>query len=102
MKTHYRQAAISVGLLLLSFALTACGHNGADLTAELFQLDEVLGGDVPVARAMPDDRPAAAPVLLTPVPQTDQNCLDCHTDVQTLQELATEAEPSEAPSSGEG
>jgi hypothetical protein len=43
-----------------------------------------------------------ATIQLTPEPEIDEACVDCHADASILQALATEAEPEESISSGEG
>lgn len=44
----------------------------------------------------------AAPPAEPAEQDVDENCLNCHTDEEVLKDLATEAEPDEALSSGEG
>jgi hypothetical protein len=92
-----RHAALAVNLLITSGVLAACSQGGAtpipqqELPPNTDVTEEV---PVVVVEEPVEDTP--------PLPETDQNCLDCHTDEEVLKELATEAEPAETPSSGEG
>lgn len=93
---------VIIGAIIILGLLTACG---AEPEGAL-DLDELLdSGNVPaeqpvateVAEVVPTEVPRA-----TTVPVRDENCIDCHTDAAILMDLATEAEPEEAHSSGEG
>jgi len=90
-------------VVLVSGGLVTCSQQTSTFDAELFPIAAAIGSDASSpSPSSGDERPDAVPELLTPVPQTDQYCLDCHTDVEDLKALATEAEPAEAVSSGEG
>lgn len=52
----------------------------------------------PTATEAPTEAPAAAPVVST----DPTNCINCHTNQETLQALAVEEEPAESLSEGEG
>lgn len=102
MKPNFQQWGLAACAVLVSSGLVTCSQQSGSLDTELFPIAAAIGSDTSSNPASGDERPEAVPELLTPVPQTDQYCLDCHTDVEDLKALATEAEPAEAVSSGEG
>ena len=101
MKLDYPRLAIVAGSVLVVGGIVIGTQQPTALDTELFQ-------NIAWARNL---SPTTSPLdllgldtgsLLTTVPQTDKNCLDCHTDLNTLKKLAKETEPTESLSSGEG
>jgi len=102
LKPNFQQWGLAACAVLVSGGLVTCSQQSGSLDTELFPIAAAIGQEAPSNPSSGDKRPDAIPELLTPVPQTDQYCFDCHTDVEDLKELATEAEPAAAISSGEG
>jgi hypothetical protein len=102
LKPHYQQLGLAACVVLVSGGLVTCRQRSDTLDTELFPIAAAIRSDSPALQTSGDTRPDAVPEYLTPVPQTDENCLGCHADVEDLKVLATEAEPAEAVSSGEG
>ena len=102
--------AVVIGLLLLAvMALGGCGGPGAitalEPTATIYpppptDIPAPTPGPTPAAM----DFPIAAPtrVQVEQVEVNDQTCVDCHTNEQVLQAMATEEEAPEVESEGEG
>jgi hypothetical protein len=92
---------VLAGALLALGVLTACGSPAAaPVDVDLLLADRAVARQptaTPVAEAAP-----TRTAQVSPTPETDENCLSCHTDVELLRALATEAEPDESHSSGEG
>lgn len=92
----------ALGLVVL-VTLAACGREpGAAV-----DLDALLGPSreaarEPIAIEFASDVQATATPPLTPTPETDENCIECHANQELLQALATEPEAEESLSSGEG
>lgn len=93
----------TVGALLILGVLAGCSGRTDEAAVDI---EALLGGqssaparptDVAVAEAQPTEElhPTAAP-------ETDEHCIACHSNQELLTALATEAEPEESHSSGEG
>ena len=104
-KLHHQLLALAACLVVASLGLVTCVQEHRTLDTEGLPIAAITlpdSSDDPASQPSPEERPAVATPLLTPIPQTDENCLGCHTDVEDLKELAVEeAEPEEAISSGE-
>jgi hypothetical protein len=89
--------------LVVLVTLAACaGEPGAAV-----DLDALLGPpgaatDEPVDIEFASEAEATASPQLTPTPENDENCVECHTNQEILMALATESESEESLSSGEG
>jgi hypothetical protein len=100
--THRALRTAALGLVVL-VTLAACGRErGAAV-----DLDALLGPsrgatDEPVDIEFASDAQATATPHLTPTPETDENCVACHSNQEVLQSLATESDAEESLSSGEG
>ncbi len=102
--------AVVIGLLLLAaMVLGGCGGPGeitaVKPTATIYpppptDIPAPTPGPTPAAMDFPIAAPTRAPV--EPVEVSDQTCVDCHTNVQVLQAMATEEEAPEVESEGEG
>ena len=95
----------SVLLMVLALmALTACTSEPEVLEI----VDEIIAEEPPTVEPTStvepteDEAGPTATIQLTPQPEIDEACVDCHADQSLLQALATEAEPEESHSSGEG
>jgi len=102
--------AVVVGLLLLAavLALTGCGGPAAiaavEPTATVYAPPPT---DIPAPPPGPTpaaiDFPLPAPSHVALEPASDQGCIDCHTDEETLKAVAEKAKvPEESLSEGEG
>lgn len=91
-------------IILVLIALTACASEPEVLEIVDEIIAEVPPTVEPTSTVAPTETEAGptATIQLTPEPELDEACVDCHADQSLLQALATEAEPEEAPSSGEG
>lgn len=96
-----RTLGIGLGAFLVLGMLAACAP-AADSAVDLSAL---LGA----ADSSPEQPTATQVAEVTPTEPTeaasapkDEHCIDCHTDQDLLMSLATEAEPEESLSSGEG
>jgi hypothetical protein len=100
--------AVAIALLLLAvLALSGCGGPGeitaVEPTATLYpppptDIPAPPPGPTPVAM----DFPIAAPTRAVVEQVDDSTCVDCHTNEQILQAMATEEEAPEVESEGEG
>ena len=102
MKLDYRELAFAAGVLLLSGTLVTCTRQANTLDTELFPLAAMIQSDAAGNQSTAIERTPVDPLLLTPVPQPDEHCLNCHTDAEDLKALAKEEAPAEVLSSGEG
>lgn len=105
MKLHHQLLALAASLVVVSLGLVTCVQQHGAPDSEGFPIAAITLSDssgVSDTQPSAEEQPDASPPLLTPIPQTDENCLSCHTDVEDLQALATEEESPEAVSSGEG
>jgi hypothetical protein len=100
---------VAFGMLLLmaALALAGCGDPGAiaavEPTPSAFPPPPT---DIPAPPPGPTpealDFPLPAPSAEERIAVSDQSCIDCHTDEETLKAVATEEEVSEVESEGEG
>lgn len=92
-----------VGALLILGVLAACSSRTDESAVDI---EALLGGqgsappratEAAVAESLPTEalHPTAAP-------ETDEHCIACHSNQELLTALATEAEPAESHSTGEG
>jgi hypothetical protein len=105
LKLHHQLLALAASLVVVSLGLVTCVQQHGAPDTEGFPIAAITLSDssgVSDSQPSAEEQPDASPPPLTPVPQTDENCLGCHTDVEDLQALATEEESPEAVSSGEG
>jgi hypothetical protein len=104
LKLHHQLLALAACMVVVSLGLVTCVQQHGAPDSEGFPIAAITLSDSSGSGSQPsaEEQPDASPPLLTPVPQTDENCLGCHTDVEDLQALATEEEAPEAVSSGEG
>jgi hypothetical protein len=101
-------AALAVLLFLAAVTLTGCAEpqtiTAVEPTATLYPpppTDVPLPPPGPTPAAL--DFPLPAPTQSVAEPESDQNCVGCHTDEETLKALATEEEGGqETLSEGEG
>ena len=103
-----------IGLLLvLVLLLAGCGGEPTAVPTEPPEPTEVsvapaTATPAPTEPPEPTEAPteppptAAPPEEPTPVPVDDTACISCHTDEETLKELAIEPEETESLSEGEG
>jgi len=94
--------AVVIALLILAvLALAGCSGPGeiaaVEPTATLY-IPAPPPGPTPAAMDFPIAAPTRAPVEQV----DDETCVDCHTNEQTLQAMATEEEAPEVESEGEG
>jgi hypothetical protein len=100
--THRALRTAALGLVVL-VTLAACGRErgaAVDLAALLGPSDEAT--EEPVDIEFASAAQATATPHVTPTPETDENCVACHSNQEVLQSLATESDTEESLSSGEG
>ena len=91
-------------IIMALLVLTACATEPEVLEI----VDEIIAEKPPTVEPTSTEEPTevdadpTATIQLTPEPEIDEACVDCHADQSLLQALATEAEPEESHSSGEG
>lgn len=123
MKATARGLALLSLLVLAAMIVSGCGGGVAPAPTQVAQVQPTAAPPeptattaptdapptatlVPTATTAPTDTPAPAPTeepTATPVVIADAtNCIKCHTDEATLQELAVEEPPAESLSEGEG
>lgn len=101
MKQKHRLVRASVVVLIIA-TLAACAQEAATPTQETAPT-ETLPEESPIPVEETEEVAEVGQVSgATPAPRIDEHCADCHTDVERLKALATEAEPGEGLSSGEG
>jgi hypothetical protein len=100
--THRVLRTAALGLVVLVTLVACVGERGA--AVDLNALLGPSGGATatPVEIEFASEAQVTATPHLTPTPQNDENCVACHTNQEELQALATEPEPEENLSSGEG
>ncbi len=101
-RTMLRVLRAIVGAACALGTLAACAsRSAAPVDIDTLLADQPTQVETPAA-AVAEVTPTNVPVV-TPTPETDENCLNCHSNQELLQALATpEADPGEALSSGEG
>ncbi|MBN1967537.1 MAG: hypothetical protein JW910_22975 [Anaerolineae bacterium] len=97
-------ALVVVGVLLVAGVLPTAGSDAALPAGVSLALQATPTAPPPADSA---DMTGASsdetePLLPTPIVQPDDNCLNCHSDAELLQELAVEPEVVEVPSEGSG
>lgn len=102
-QTPLRVLQTLCGALIILAAATAC----AGPREAAVDIDALLGGVETLTEqpARPTEVAEAQPTDVPPtevVPVHDENCVECHTNQEMLMSLATEAEPEESHSTGEG
>ena len=100
-------AAAGMLILLAALALTGCADPAAiAAVAPTPSAYPPPPTDIPAPPPGPTpeafDFPLPAPTHGEEVVVSDQNCIDCHTDEETLKAVATEEEVPEVESEGEG
>ena len=98
-----RGVAVLLGLLLvLVIALAGCGGEPTAVPTEPPPTEVAVQPTTPT-EAPTEPPPTATPTEEpTPEPVDDTACVACHTDEETLKEVAEEPEETEALSEGEG
>jgi hypothetical protein len=98
---HLKHLSLVTGLLLIAGLTVSCRQAGTAVDLDALLGDSVAEATQPAgteaAEATQTELPAPSPT-----PETDENCVNCHSNQELLQALATEAEPEESLSSGEG
>ena len=96
-----RSLLFSIPLLLLVFVglLAAGAMSQSPVRAALQATETPTGESMGAATEMPAASPEALP---SPTYVPDQNCIDCHSDAELLQQIAEEPEVVEAPNEGSG
>lgn len=92
-------------LLLVLFAAAfagACSSGGDDATPAEASIPAPPEAAPDIAEATEDNPGFMTVAQIPPGPALDQNCIDCHSSAEMLQQLAVEEEEAESLNEGSG
>ncbi len=95
-----RVPLVVAGALLALGVLAACGGPATSVDIDILLADQAVGRQ-PTATPIAEATPTTA-VQVSPTPETDENCLSCHTNTELLRSLATGAGRDELTTWAEG
>ncbi|GAB4482297.1 MAG: hypothetical protein Kow00124_31030 [Anaerolineae bacterium] len=96
-----KRARLLAGLFVLGLLLVSCGPPPAAEITPADQPAEPTEAEAGAPTAVPAPTETSVPTP-TEEPEEVSACVACHMDAELLKTLATEAEPTESLSTGEG